>query len=265
VNAAPPGRSGLVDRLAKSSALSVGVSVLTIVGGLIAIISFALYAVDRWGGGDGTTAPPEAMRTPSSSGPTPVPSSGPPPPSVTDPTVHSVCLSDQQDEVDCREPHRLERFGGSCSTAGMLEYMAGRAGRDVVLADVREVSGACVIDNPIEVAETAAGVLAGSNHDAWRRCLDDRQGRLVPCSKEHTGEYIATGEARKANQEECEKAAEAYMNQTLTNVGDLLTVRVVSEVDPDPSSPRCLIAVRGSQPLTASVRNLGVRPVPIRR
>ena len=93
----------------------------------------------------------------------------------------------------------------------------------MVLASVRPTSGACVIDNPVEVAETAAGVLAGSNDDAWRRCLDDRQGRLVPCSEEHTGEYIATGEARKANQEECESAAEAYLNQTLANVGDLLT------------------------------------------
>ena len=143
--------------------------------------------------------------------------------------------------------------------------MSGRAGIDVVLATVRPMSGACVIDNPVEVVETASGVLAGSRDDAWLRCLDDRQRQLVPCSEEHTGEYIATGESRRANQEECEQAAETYLNQTLANVGDLLTVRVVSEVDPDPNSPRCLIAVRGTQPLTASVRNLGVSPVPIRR
>ena len=41
--------------------------------------------------------------------------------------------------------------------------------------------------------------------------------------------------------------------------------RVVDESDPDPNAPRCLIAVRGRQPLTASVRDLGVSPVPIRR
>jgi hypothetical protein len=159
----------------------------------------------------------------------------------------------------------LEKFVGSCSTAGMLSYMSGRTGIDVALATVRPMAGACVIDNPVEVAETASGVLAGPRDDAWLRCLDDRQRQLVPCSEDHNGEYIATGEARKANQEECEQAAETYLNQTLANVGDLLTVRVVSEVDPDPNSPRCLIAVRGVQPLTASVRNLGVSPVPIRR
>jgi hypothetical protein len=264
VSGGPPERRGLADRWAQNSGLIVAALILTIVAGLVAVATFGFDLFDRMGAGPPASAsaspgaPSVALRTEASA----------PPPDVPAPSgssAASVCLNDQQVEIDCREPHRLEKFGGSCSTAGMLGYMSGRAGLDVVLASVRPASGACVIDNPVEVAETAAGVLARSNDDAWRRCLDDRQGRLVPCSEEHTGEYIATGEARKANQEECEEAAEAYLNQTLANVGDLLAVRVVGEVDPDPNSPQCLITARGTQPLTASVRNLGVSPVPIGR
>jgi hypothetical protein len=265
VSAGPPAPRGVINRLAQHPGLVLAALVLTIVPGLLAIATFGFDVFDRFGNG---TAPPDpatpSLTGPSAGGATP---SSPPSPSApsSDTTATSACLDDQQQEVDCREPHRLEKFAGSCSTAGMLTYMAGRVGLDVVLATVRPMSGDCVIDNPVEVAETASGVLAGSGDDAWLRCLDDRQRRLVPCSEDHTGEYIATGESRTANQEECESAAEAYLNQTLANVGDLLTVRVVREVDPEPNSPRCMIAVRGVQPLTASVRNLGVSPVPIRR
>jgi hypothetical protein len=266
VSAGPSARRSLADRWAKSPGLGLAALILTVVAGLVAVVTLGLDVFDRL-----ATAPTaSASATGTANAPTAAAqtAAGEPSPFVSGrsgPTVVSVCLDDQQKEIDCREPHHLEKLGGSCSTGGMLIYMSGRAGLDVALADVRPLSTACVIDNPVEVVETAAGVLAGSNDDSWRRCLDDQRGRLVPCSEDHTGEYIATGEARKANQVECERAAEAYLNQTLANVGDLLTVRVVAEVDRDPNSPRCLIAVRGSQPLTASVRNLGVGPVPIRR
>jgi hypothetical protein len=69
----------------------------------------------------------------------------------------------------------------------------------------------------------------------------------------------------KASLDECREVAEAYLDQGLGTVGDLLQVRVVDEIDDDPNSARCLIAIRGSQPLVASVRNLGVSPVPIER
>lgn len=108
----------------------------------------------------------------------------------------------------------------------MLDYMAGSAGTDVVLATVRPWSGSCVIENPDEVTETAAAVLSGGRDDAWRRCLDDRQGRLVPCSADHTGEYLGTGQSRKASPDECAAAAEAHLRQTPAKVGDLLTVPV---------------------------------------
>ena len=55
------------------------------------------------------------------------------------------------------------------------------------------------------------------------------------------------------------------MDQSLAIGRRSAQVRVVGEIDDDPNSARCLIAVRGSQPLDASVRNLGVSPVPIER
>ena len=263
----PPGRRGRADRWATSSALKAAALVFTVLAGVAALVALGLQVTDRF-----AVAPPSpAVPVPAVTEPTPsVPSIGPSttPPSVTalpEPGTALSCLDDGYRAVDCREPHRLEQVSGPCSTGGMLDYMSGRAGTDVVLATVRPWSGACVIDNPRQVAETAADVLAGGSDDAWRRCLDDRQDRLVPCSEDHTGEYLATGQTRKASQAECERAAEVYLGQPLAGVTDLLTVRVVAEFDPDPNAPRCLIAVRGTQPLTASVRELGVRPVPIRR
>lgn len=265
----PPGRRGRADRWATSSILTASALVFTVLAGLAAIVALGLQIADR----ASVTAPGPSAPAPAGSGvgPTaPIPSSDRPAPSPSVPVVSNAapaaaCLDDGYRIVDCREPHRLEKFEGSCSTDGMLAYMSGRVGTDVVLATVRPWSGACLLENPVEVAETAADALAGGGDDAWRRCLDDVQGRLVPCSEDHTGEYLATGRARKASLEECQVAAEAYMRQTLAGVADQLTVRVVAEVDPDPNAPRCLIAVRGTQPLTGSVRDLGVSPVPIRR
>ena len=264
----PPGRRGRADRWATSSALTAAALVCTVLAGVAALVALGLQIADR---STATVSPAVPVPVGTGTGPAdPLPSADLPKPSpsisaVTTPGSVPSCLDDGFQVVDCREPHRLEKVDGPCSTGGMLEYMSGRAGTDVVLATVRPWSGACVIENPVEVAETAADVLAGGSDDAWRRCLDDQQGRLVPCSKDHTGEYLATGETRKASQAECEQAAEAYLGQPLAGVADLLTVRAVAEVDPDPNAPRCLITVRGSQPLTASVRNLGVSPVPIRR
>lgn len=183
MSTAPPGRRGRADRWATSSALKAAALVFTVVGGVTAIVALSLQIADRW-----TVATP-----------------GPSVPVVSNPVPGPSCLDDGYQVVDCREPHRLEKVDGPCSTGDMLNYMSGRAGTDVVLATVRPWSG------------------------------------------------------------ECQAAAEMYMRQTLAGVGDQLTVRVVAEVDPDPSAPRCLIAVRGTQPLTASVRNLGINPVPFRR
>ena len=252
--------------MAENPTLVVGALVFTIVAGVVAVLAFGFDLFDRFGGQSpaaGSTA--SAAAPPAASGPATGPPAAATPTTRPSPTTTPACLDDHGGAVDCREPHRFEKLTGECSVAGMLKYMAGRAGRDVVFPDVVSKFGSCVIDSKIEVSDTAAGTLAGATDDAWRRCVDNRRGDLVPCDRDHDGEYLATGESRKASQSECEEAASDYMRQTLANVSDLLRVRVIEQINREPNAARCVIEVRGAQPLTASVSDLGVSPVPIRR
>ena len=111
------------------------------------------------------------------------------------PVARGVGLPERPaDEIVPRAPS-LEKFGGPAPPRGCWVH-GGARGLDVVLASVRDC-GACVIDNPVEVA----GRRPATGRVQRRRlaAVPGRPaGRLVPCSEEHTGEYIATGEARKA-------------------------------------------------------------------
>ena len=252
--------------MAENPTLLFSALVFTIIAGVVAVAAFGFDLFDRFGSHatvlSSTTSAPAPSTATMSVTPSSVTSASAGRPS---PTATPTCLDHQGGAVDCREPHRYEKLTEECSVAGMLKYMAGRAGRDVVLADLASKSGFCVIDSKIEVSDTAAGTLASANDDAWRRCVDNRRDQLVPCDHDHDGEYIATGESRKASQSECEEAAASYLRTTLDNVSDLLRVRVIEQIDREPYAARCVIEVRGSQPLTASVSDLGVSPVPIRR
>ena len=261
----PPPRRTVVDRLAQNPGLVLAALVFTVVAGVVAVAAFGLDVFDRVESrsgppaGSSSTSLPPLSTTSTTSGPNSTPPSGAPD------TAASTCLDGAGEPIDCREPHQYERYSGDCSTPGMLRFMAGRPGLDVVLASVVRDGGGCLLSTPVTVADSAAQALSGTGDDAWLRCVDERESRLVSCDRPHTGEYVATGRAGKADLDECRAAAEVYMDQSLGSVGDLLQVHVVDEIDDDPNSARCLIAIRGSQPLDASVRNLGVSPVPIER
>ena len=262
----PPARRTVVDRLAQNPGLVLAALFFTVVAGVVAVAAFGLDVFDRVGSrseapaGDMSDSRPSPSASASAS---PAPSTAPS--GATAAVPASTCLDDAGKPIDCRAPHQRERYSGDCSTPGMLRFMAGRPGLDVVLARVARDGGQCLLSTPVTVADTAAQALNGNADDGWLRCLDERQDRLVSCDQPHTGEYIATGRAGKANLVECQSTAERYMDQSLESVGELLQVRVVDEIDDDPNSARCLISIRGSQPLVASVRNLRVSPVPIER
>ena len=267
MSAGPPRGRGVVDRLHDNPSLVLGALVFTIIAGVVAVATLGLDILDRVETRpEATAASRSAVDPPAAPNATLSPattvSAAPP---QASPIPASSCIDDSGTAVDCREPHHLEQFGGACTSTGMIRFMAGQAGLDVVLATVSRRANGCAINIPVKVTDTAAGALARSGDDAWRRCVDKQRDLLVACNEDHTGEYLATGAVHKANLSECNEAAERYMGQTLDNVADLLAVRIVDQIDKDPSAARCLIEVRGSQPLTASLRRLGVSPVPIRR
>ncbi len=168
--------------------------------------------------------------------------------------------------VNCREPHRFQLVPDGCSAAALVVFMGGAAGLDVPLARaVRADDGRCFADFQREVAETARGALKSEGSDGWRRCVDGETNMLVGCDVPHTGEYLATGQAGKASGPECEDAAARYMDQTVENLSAQVRIRVIDEVDADADSARCVVEVRGSQPLNGSLRRLGQRDLPISR
>ncbi len=142
--------------------------------------------------------------------------------------------------------------------------MGGRNGLDVVLArPARLPSGTCLLDARLDVTTSARDVLASDDHDSWRRCYRLRTNTVVPCNEPHTGEYIATGSKRRATFSECVAAANIYTDQGFDENKDLLQAVALATIDGEDNGPRCMIAVRGTQSLDASIRGLGVNAVPL--
>jgi hypothetical protein len=141
--------------------------------------------------------------------------------------------------------------------------MGGVPGLDVPLARTVAVEQGCLIDYGTELSASAKDSLSSPADDEWRRCIDGSTARIVACSQPHTGESLATGEQGKASQDQCDEAAGRYMGRSISSVSEELRVQVIKQVSDDLNGERCVITVRGTQPLTASVRRLGVSRVPI--
>lgn len=83
------------------------------------------------------------------------------------------------------------------------------------------------------------------------------------CDVPHTGELVGVPAGSVPDQAGCESAASAYLSLTFGRVSDRLKVLTLPTTDPNDGRPRCVIAVRGNEVLTASIRNLRTSALPL--
>jgi hypothetical protein len=237
------------------------VVILVIVG----VVVFAAAVVQILGYFDPPDGPSSSGSPVSAPTATTAETAAPDPPASSQP-ADEQCLTVALVDVQCRELHRYQSMAGPCDVGGLVRFMGGLVGADVAAADPRTeiVKNKCVIDFAHDVEGSAEGVLKSAADDSWRQCVDDRDHRLVNCNQLHTGEYFATGRMGRADLDECEASGHDYLGQDLDAV-QVLRVTVLASVSPDPNGARCLVSVRNTQLLTASVAHLGVNAVPLQR
>jgi hypothetical protein len=266
VSGTHPTRRNLLQRLAANHGLKLASLVIGILAGIVAIVAGAWEVADRMNHDTASGKPSAGAASPATI-PTATSSRSPSGSQITPSTVgvKNGCISSDNRPVDCDESHRYEAFPGECAIDAMLDYMGGRAGLDVAFGHpIALGAGRCLLDSGREVSKSARDVLATDDgDDAWRRCYDSRRNRIIPCDEPHSGEYVATGGKSKASQDECIAAAGAYMDRSVAANSELLRVQVINKTDDDQNSPRCLISIRGTQRLSASVRRIGVNTLPL--
>lgn len=231
------------------------------IGEVAASVAVIVTAVHFIAGGDDDT--PGANPAPSSSVQTTEPT---PTPEPTAPSAGPRCWTAGKAVVDCREKHLYEEIpqAPTCTEAVVTGFLGGLPAVDVLVAHPAALPGVtCAFDAGREVSDTAKDALQGDDSATWRRCIDNAKGKNVPCSQDHTGEYVATGSPRRASDADCLVAAATYLDQLPGNLTEDLTVRPIDIKTGHPDPARCIIDARGNHRLTTSVRNLGTQPVPI--
>ena len=254
----------LVQAAATVSDIAQGVRPLLTFVAIVAVLSFGgLWWFIQFGDADHAAGPGLTPSTPQ------ITTNGIPRSAATSTTAKAAdsCWTAARDPIDCRESHRYERVEpatDTCSRENVTSFLGGRWPVDVIIARPTMWPGwPCMLDAGRDVRGSAKDVLLTSA-GSWRKCYDGRRARTVGCSELHTGEYIGTGSLRRADPGDCAAAATAYMNQSLTDdIGQDIEVDVLDVKTNQPIPERCLISARGNHQLTDTVRNLGVRPVPI--
>lgn len=213
------------------------------------------------------TADPQSGTEPRSGGPT---SAGAGPSSQSSATVQvgaaalavGDCLDAAMQLSHCDAPHQAEVIdvGGACDHDILLTYLGGVPGDDVILSDVQpeveatDTGDVCVVRPPAGGDSRAAqDALLGPDHGAWRRCTDVL-GRELPCTQPHHDEVVVDsvppGEAI-----DCASRATKYLGAPYPRHADDLRV--------EQRGDECVLAARGDNVLTASVRRLGTSALPL--
>ena len=254
-----------LDRFINNGLLKNLVAISEIVAMVVLVIGGVRWMVNLFSDDDptGTGTPSSSVSVPPSSTPT-LPTS-PPATTALSPSGPR-CWTVSRVLIDCREAHRYEEIPQpqACNQAAVIDYLGGLTALDVSVARPGAApGGGCWLDAGRTVSGSAQGVLQSESAPSWRRCVDQRTAKNVPCSALHSGEYLATGSLRRATDAECQVAAAKYMDQNPGNLIEDLMIHVlpVSSTSTDPA--RCTILARGNHLLTTSVRALGSRPVPI--
>jgi hypothetical protein len=171
------------------------------------------------------------------------------------------CLDVDGGTTACDGPHASEVYSTTgCGEEQLLAYLGGRVGSDVLRSDLVlgerpiEAGTACTVGRPGEELQVLSAESLGDDAgDVWRRCLDAGSDE-VPCSDEHTAEvvFVRTEGTEPLN---CTGRATEYLGTPFDrHSGDLEVVE---------SGSACLVAVRGNNVLTASVRDLRSTALPL--
>ncbi|MGY1668859.1 hypothetical protein [Geodermatophilus sp. SYSU D00696] len=243
------------------------------VGGFLAAVAGVL--VPLWVAPEddgGSSASP-----PSATAPAPLPATGAPGQSQTSnpagtsasPTaVVGACLSATDHPLPCDGPHLAEVIGpaSDCSESTLVRHLGGLAGVDVLTPDagvaVTDIGGSsvCIGHRGAGVVLTAHArdALIDGRGDEWRWCIDDRSGRNVSCGEPHTAEVVSDPPS-DGEDLDCHRRADAY---TATDLSEHVFELSVSPRGPA-GAQQCVIAVRNDGSLTASLRDLRSRALPV--
>lgn len=175
------------------------------------------------------------------------------------------CLDPGASLVTCDVTHSAEYFQSSTCTEGtLLEYAGGVEGLDTLLHSVQIVSapsgqGLCLV----HVAENRSGTLRDSlttnAGDDLRRCLASDTNGEVSCNSSHKGEVVGMQAKSNLTSLNCEVVATQYMGEPFSRYEASLSLTTA-----DTSTMHgCAVFARGSNVLTASLRRLGVKSLPI--
>ncbi|MGY1711381.1 hypothetical protein ACI8AC_17930 [Geodermatophilus sp. SYSU D00758] len=249
--AAGTGRWRLLDALLKHPVAVAVVTVFT----LAAAVTTTWVNVRGPGG-----APPPAAPTATGSIDTAEPT--PPAPDAAAQLLGvGTCLDAAGEPAPCDAPHSSEVFGlGDCGTDALLGYLGGTPEDDVVRDDLpiasvsRDGEVYCTVVAPSDrLSSRNEDVLLGRAGDSWRRC-EDELDRQVGCSEPHVTEVIFDHPGG-STPVDCQGRADEYLETPLRQeAADLELLQ---------DGQRCLIAVRGDNVLTASLRRLRSGSLPI--
>jgi hypothetical protein len=237
------------------------VAVLIPVGALVALVNDSLSIFDRLfahgaAAADHNSTAPRSTETAASDGRPTSPAARDA--SSTPNTAATSCESRLHVPTDCQLGHSYERLKGPCTTENLVSFMGGNPGVDIVLARVvrTKVSNQCLIEFGKEVEGSAEGVLGSNHDDAWRRCVERTRNAFVGCDQPHSGEYLGANSGGLVTQKACERAAEVYLETSLSTVAEDLQVQSVRDTNSNAFEARCVLSVRGVQLLSGSVRAL---------
>lgn len=226
---------------------------LAVLAGLVATVAVLLGNRDDDGGGGTATdgGSPVASTTPS----TPAGEEGAPATAASALAVGD-CLDAASAPTACDGAHAAEVYStADCSTQALLQYLGGQPGTDVLRQDLdtAQVGAACTVGLPdADLDGSAQGVL-DERADQWRRCLDG-DGAALPCSEPHAAEVVFEQQVA-TDPLDCDSRAGDYMGVPFSRHDADLLVR--------PEGTTCVVEVRGSNVLTASLRDLDQGALPL--
>jgi hypothetical protein len=233
-------------------------AVLIPVGASVALVNDSLSIVDRLfphgvAAADGNSTAPHSTETGASDGRPTSPASR-----EASSTPNTYCESRLHVPTDCQLGHSYERLTGPCTMENLVSFMGGNPAVDIVLARVAstKVSNQCLIEFGKEVEGSAEGVLGSNHDDSWRRCVERTRNAFVGCDQPHSGEYLGANSGGLITQKACERAAEVYLETSLSTVAEDLQVQSVRDLNSNTFEARCVLSVRGVQLLSGSVRGL---------
>jgi hypothetical protein len=231
----------------------------------------AQLADDEPAKGEAPRAVSVATTTPAAATAIPAPATASPPIATTSAReaviAAGTCLSSALQVVPCERQHAHEVVNiGDCDEAALVEYLGGEPGLDVVFLSTStlDIPGAaaavCVVSDQEGLASVTSvqDVLMTERGSAFRWCLDQRQTD-VPCSEPHVAEIVGAADADLEAEPDCKAAAETYMSTVYERVAQDLRVFADRRTD----GIRCVVAARGRNLLTRSLRDLDVAPVPL--